>query len=72
MVAYRLLYLASLVTFSFGALTFLALILLYARQRGVRKRITVLPAFTVMVPVCTAVMLALLSVKVPLQAGAPS
>jgi hypothetical protein len=48
MVAYRLLYLASLVTFSFGALTFSALIVLYVRERGARKKrpVSVLPAFT--------------------------
>ena len=37
MIAYRLLYLLSLVTFSFGALTFSALIVLYVRQRRVQR-----------------------------------
>ena len=47
MIGYRLLYLASLVTFSFGALTFSALLMLYVRQGGARKnRASVLPVFT--------------------------
>src|SRR5580658_2659153 len=48
MKAYSLLYLTSLVTFSFGALTFSALTVLYVREWAARRRRrgSVLPAFT--------------------------
>src|SRR5580658_5328624 len=61
MVAYRLLYLASLVTFSFGALTFSALILLYVRERAVRtlRPVSVLPAFTLICGLSFVINLAL-------------
>jgi signal transduction histidine kinase len=61
MVAYRVLYLASLVTFSFGALTFFALIVLYARERAVRTRrpVSGLPAFTLICGLSFVINLAL-------------
>lgn len=61
MVAYRLLYLASLVTFSFGALTFFALIVLYVRERAVRAKrpVSILPAFTLICGLSFVINLAL-------------
>jgi Histidine kinase len=56
----RVLYLASLVTFGFGALTFSALTLAYVRQGGARRRAgSILPAFTAVCAVSFVVNLAL-------------
>jgi len=55
MVVYKLLYLASLITFTFGALTFSVLALFYWREQRLRPRDgSVLPAFTA---VCAAAFL---------------
>ncbi|SPF36579.1 membrane hypothetical protein [Candidatus Sulfopaludibacter sp. SbA4] len=57
MLGYKLLYLASLITFTFGALTFSVLALFYWRERRLRPQPdggSVLPAFTV---VCAAAFL---------------
>jgi hypothetical protein len=69
MLAYRLLYLTSLVTFSFGALTFSALLVLYVRERGARRKraTSVLPAFTA---ICAAAFLVNLALQIAAAANA--
>src|SRR5580658_1865579 len=69
MIAYRLLYLASLVTFTFGALTFSALIVLYLRERAVRPQrpASILPALTL---ICGLSFLINLALQIASTAGA--
>jgi hypothetical protein len=66
----RLLYLASLVTFSFGALTFSALIVLYAREPSQnRRRHSALPIFSV---ICAISFLVNLALQIATAADAPT
>ncbi|HEV3201477.1 MAG TPA: histidine kinase [Bryobacteraceae bacterium] len=72
MLGYKLLYLASLITFTFGALTFFVLTLYYWRERRMRRlrgRGLVFPALTV---VCATAFLINLLLQIPAALSADS
>ncbi len=66
MLGYKLLYLASLITFTFGALTFSVLALFYWRERRLRRNPGSGPVFAVLTLVCASAFL----VNLLLQAAA--
>jgi signal transduction histidine kinase len=64
MLAYKLLYLASLITFTFGALTFSILTLFYWREHRLRRTRTGSPVFPVFTVVCASAFLINLLLRV--------
>jgi two-component sensor histidine kinase len=77
MIGYKLIYLASLITFTFGALTFSVLTLVYWREKSLRRQTagrSVFPLFTVVCAVAFLINLLLqiaasLGVDIPLVTG---